>query len=109
MRILRMAAEQLPAHVSVRLEIRRGEVADEITRSAGAMGADLVVLGSRGMSLGGGFLEGSTADRVLGSVHCAVLVARAPVPADRPMREEEALAATAGRRKERCDARHPAA
>lgn len=94
--ILRMAAEQLPAHVSVRLEIRRGDPAGEIARFAGAMGADLVVLGSRGMTLGGGFLQGSTADRVLSSVHCAVLVARAPVPADRPMREEEVLAATAG-------------
>jgi len=92
---LRQAAGILPSCVTVRLETERGPAADRILEVAGAKGADLIVLGSRGTTLGSGFLQGSTADRVLGGAHCAVLVARAPVPVgDRP--EPSALAASAG-------------
>ena len=92
---LRQAAGILPSCVTVRLETERGPAADRILEVAGAKGADLIVLGSRGTTLGTGFLQGSTADRVLGGAHCAVLVARAPVPVgDRP--EPRALAASAG-------------
>lgn len=92
---LRQAAGVLPSHVTVRLETERGPAADRILEVAGAKGSDLIVLGSRGMTLGGGFLQGSTADRVLGGAHCGVLVARASIPVgDRP--EPETLAATSG-------------
>ncbi|MBM4435314.1 MAG: universal stress protein [Chloroflexi bacterium] len=94
--VLRSAAEQLPAHVSMRLEIDRGSAADRLIAFAGAMGADLIVLGSRGTTLSNGFLQGSTADRVLSGAHCAVLVARTPAPAERPTPDEEFVAATAG-------------
>lgn len=91
---LRVARALLPAGVTVRLELERGEVAERVISFAGGMGADLVVLGSRGTTPGQGFLQGSTADRVLSEAHCAVLVARVPSP--RPMREAEVLAATSG-------------
>lgn len=54
----------------------RGHVAEQVLARADAMGADLIVLGSRGQTLGRGFLQGSVADRVLGEAHCAVLVAK---------------------------------
>lgn len=91
---LRAAAEKLPSHVSVRLEIDRGDVADRVTAFADAMGADLVVMGSRGMNLSNGFLQGSTADRVLSGAHCAVLVARAPAPAEKKAAPNKGAAAT---------------
>lgn len=95
--ILRRAAGMLPSHLTIRLEREQGPVADRILANAGAIGADLVVLGSRGATLGGGFLQGSTADRVLSGAHCAVLVARDVVPAQaRERAEAEALAATSG-------------
>jgi nucleotide-binding universal stress UspA family protein len=56
----------------------RGRVADKLLDLARADGADLIVLGSRGATLGGGFLQGSVADRVLSEAPAAVLVARAP-------------------------------
>lgn len=76
--MLRMASGLLPAGTLPRLDIEHGPVADRVLAYAGAMGADLIVLGSRGATLGGGFVQGSTADRVLSGAHCAVLVARAP-------------------------------
>lgn len=74
---LQAAATLLPASVHPKLEIERGPVADRVLAFAGAMGADLIVLGSRGATLGGLFIQGSTADLVLSGAHCAVLVARA--------------------------------
>jgi nucleotide-binding universal stress UspA family protein len=74
---LRVAAARLPSTARVQLEIERGPVADRVLGHAGAMGADLIVLGARGSNLGGLFVQGSTADRVLAGAHCAVLVARA--------------------------------
>lgn len=74
---LRAVAAQLPSTVHVQLEIEHGPVADRVLGLAGAMGADLIVLGARGSNLGGLFIQGSTADRVLADAHCAVLVARA--------------------------------
>lgn len=91
--ILRQAAAILPPCVTVRLEMERGPAADRILEVAGAKGSDLIVLGSRGTTLGSGFLQGGTADRVLGGAHCAVLVARASIPvSDHP--EPEVAAAT---------------
>lgn len=54
----------------------RGRVAEQVLARAAAMGADLIVLGSRGQTLGRGFLQGSVADRVLTEARCAVLVAK---------------------------------
>jgi nucleotide-binding universal stress UspA family protein len=56
-----------------------GHLADRILEGARAVGADLVVLGSRGMTAGSGMLQGSLADQVLSQAHCAVLVAKPPM------------------------------
>ncbi len=56
-----------------------GHIADRILTGARAMAADLVVLGSRGMTVGSGMLQGSVADQVLSQAHCAVLLAKAAV------------------------------
>jgi nucleotide-binding universal stress UspA family protein len=64
------------------LEVRTaedGHLADTILAGARAVGADLVVLGSHGMTAGSGVLQGSLADQVLSQVHCAVLVAKPPM------------------------------
>jgi nucleotide-binding universal stress UspA family protein len=74
---LRVVAARLPSGVQAHLEIEHGPVADRVLGHAGAMGADLIVLGSRGSNRGELFIQGSTADRVLAGAHCAVLVARA--------------------------------
>jgi nucleotide-binding universal stress UspA family protein len=74
---LRVAAARMPSGVKVHLEIEHGPVADRVLGHAGAMGADLIVLGARGSNLGALFIQGSTADRVLADAHCAVMVARA--------------------------------
>lgn len=86
--LLRRAAGELPPHVSMRVEVEQGTVADRVLAVASGLGIDLIVLGSRGTSLGAGFLQGSTADRVLSGAHCAVLVARAAerVKAEQPAR-----------------------
>lgn len=80
--MLRVSSGLLPSGTIPRLEMERGPAADRVLAYAGAMGADLIVLGSRGATLGGGFVQGSTADRVLAGAHCAVLVARARTAAD---------------------------
>jgi nucleotide-binding universal stress UspA family protein len=56
-----------------------GHLADTILAGARAVGADLVVLGSHGMTAGSGVLQGSLADQVLSQAHCAVLVAKPPM------------------------------
>jgi nucleotide-binding universal stress UspA family protein len=69
----------LSAHA---IEARTAEsrhLADSILAGARATGADLVVLGSRGMTSGSGVLQGSLADQVLSQAHCAVLVAKPPM------------------------------
>ena len=77
LQVLERATALLPPSFSARFEIAHGAVADRVLSTASAVGADLIVLGSRGTELGAGFLQGSTADRVLSGAHCAVLVARA--------------------------------
>jgi len=56
-----------------------GHLVDQILTRGRAAGVDLVVLGSRGMTTGGGALQGSVADQVLSQAHCAVLVAKPQV------------------------------
>lgn len=75
--VLERAAKDLGARGWVAAVVaERGRVAEQVLAHAEAMGADLIVLGSRGQTLGRGFLQGSVADRVLSEAHCAVLVAK---------------------------------
>lgn len=69
----------LSAHRIESRIVEGGHLADQILTAARAVGADLVVLGSRGMTAGTGVLQGSLADQVLSQAHCAVLVAKPPL------------------------------
>ena len=70
--------------VTVRTHLECGPVAETILGRASAIGADLVVLGSRGASGPRRPFWGSTAERVLVSARCPVLVAPSPATADIP-------------------------
>ena len=53
-----------------------GRIADELIGAAREMNADLIVMGSRGMSEFGAMMLGSTSHEVLEQAHCPVLVVR---------------------------------
>jgi nucleotide-binding universal stress UspA family protein len=53
-----------------------GEAAKAIVDEAGRFGADLIVMGSRGLSDFQGLLVGSVAHKVLHYAHCPVLIVR---------------------------------
>jgi nucleotide-binding universal stress UspA family protein len=70
--------------VRVTSTIRDGHPAEEILQRAEAMGADLIVAGSRGLSVLDRFLLGSTTERLLKHAHCDVLVSRPAAPSVEP-------------------------
>ena len=76
--ILRDARAQLGAGRTVTTLAAHGPVTDTILERAAAIGADLIVLGSRGVAGPRRLLWGSTAERVTVAARCAVLIA--PVP-----------------------------
>ncbi|MEX2046405.1 MAG: universal stress protein [Chloroflexota bacterium] len=77
-KILRDAAAQLGGGRTVSTRAASGPVSDTILARAEEIGADLVVLGSRGVAGPRRLLWGSTAERVTVAARCAVLIA--PVP-----------------------------
>jgi len=94
--VLSQARALVPAGVAVRMDLERGRAADRIREVAAAAGSDLIVLGSRGAAVRGDRpMQGTTAERLLETAHCAVLVARAPArqKAKVPKREEAAVGA----------------
>ncbi|MBI2324831.1 MAG: universal stress protein [Chloroflexi bacterium] len=94
--ILSRAHAMVPSGASTRMELEHGGVTDRIIETAKAMGADLIVIGARGARLRGDeFLQGSTADRLIETAHCAVLVARTPERAKPTRAERETVGATA--------------
>jgi len=78
-RVLAEARQMIGEHIVEHHIVERGHAAQQILARAASMAADLIVLGSRGQTLGSGFLQGSVADQVLSAAHCAVLVAKAPL------------------------------
>jgi nucleotide-binding universal stress UspA family protein len=72
-------------------EIRRGDPAEEIARSAEALQPDMIVLGAHGYKGVRHLLLGSVSDRILRHSHCSVLIVRpspalsAPVAAGQPV------------------------
>lgn len=76
--LLEASAQALREGVTVRTAKERGAVADTIRAHADAMDADLIVLGSRGMSGPRWPFWGSTAERVIVTAGRSVLLA--PVP-----------------------------
>ncbi|HEY7331668.1 MAG TPA: universal stress protein, partial [Candidatus Limnocylindria bacterium] len=71
------AAEQLArAGIGADVELREGDPADQLIRAAEAVGADLIVVGSRGLSTIPRLLIGSVARKVLLHAPQSVLVVR---------------------------------
>lgn len=66
----------LATHPIERRPAEPGHLADQILTGARAASADLIVLGSRGVTAGNRVLQGSVADQVLSQAHCAVLVVK---------------------------------
>ena len=78
--LLQSSAKSLPKSVEIRTAKERGAVADTIRAHADALDADLIVLGSRGLSGPRRPFWGSTAEHVIVTTGCSVLLA--PVPTD---------------------------
>ena len=72
----RGAAELSRAGLSATVELRDGDPADQLIRAAAAVGADLIVVGSRGLSTLPRLLLGSVARKVLLHAPQSVLVVR---------------------------------
>ena len=64
--------------VPIETHVLEGRAAGRITKFAEEMGADLIVIGSHGLSGLRRFLLGSVSERVVRSAHCPVLVTRQP-------------------------------
>ncbi|MDO8506029.1 MAG: universal stress protein [Candidatus Limnocylindria bacterium] len=71
----------LPKGLDVRVHVQRGHAAETILARARAIGADLIVVGTRGIGGPRQPFWGSTAERVVTQAPCNVLVAPAPVTA----------------------------
>jgi nucleotide-binding universal stress UspA family protein len=69
-----LGAAGVTAHGEVAAGV--GRVADQLTDAARKVDADLIVMGSRGMSELGAVMLGSTSHEVLEQAHCPVLVVR---------------------------------
>lgn len=63
-RLLEQVAADLPK-AQVEKQVEMGPPADTIVAVSQRLGADLIVVGSRGLSLGGKWLLGSVSDRVV--------------------------------------------
>lgn len=76
-RLLAEAESALTANnITVSLVPRAGDPASAILDMAEKDGADLIVLGTRGLGTAERWLIGSVSDKVLHHAHCSVLVAR---------------------------------
>jgi nucleotide-binding universal stress UspA family protein len=86
--VLREESEQLLAAASARLEeagwvcsteVRAGDPAEEIIKTADELKPDMIVLGSHGLTGVRQFLLGSVSGRVLRHAHCSVMIVK-PLP-----------------------------
>ena len=84
-RIFKAAASHFARGISTQQLLREGNPGREIIASADEWGADLLVMGTHGRGRLATFLLGSTAEAVIQSVHCPVLmVAHDPLQPPRP-------------------------
>ncbi len=74
--LLAETEQTFPAGVDTTVLVSVGEAAAEIVNVAKEIGADLIVVGSRGLGRVQGLLMGSVSDRVVHLAHCPVLVVR---------------------------------
>jgi nucleotide-binding universal stress UspA family protein len=72
-RVLEAAARRLPDDVRVRTVLRQGPNGLEIVAQAREMGADFIVMGSRGAGRLSHFILGSTAEAVIRQSPCPVV------------------------------------
>lgn len=92
-----MLQEQTTAPLRIDICIRQGSPADEITRTAKELHADLIIVGSRGCRVGERIRRiflGSKSRRVLQSAICPVMIVSQPLtrrPADLVAWYEEAI------------------
>lgn len=80
-RLLQRSTKTLPEGVAIQTAMERGAVTDTIRAHAGALDADLIVLGSRGLSGPRRTFWGSTAEQVIVTAGCSVLLAPLPTRA----------------------------
>jgi nucleotide-binding universal stress UspA family protein len=66
------------AGVDATFLVWEGAAGDAIVDAAGAEGADVIVVGSRGLGAVGRFVLGSVSDHVVRHAGCPVLVVRPP-------------------------------
>lgn len=66
------------AGLETEARVRFGSAAPEILREAEEGGYDLVIMGSHGRGVLGGFLLGSVSNRVVHHARCPVLIVRGP-------------------------------
>lgn len=69
-----LIAERPKVPTTARVEL--GKAADTLCDLAGHLGADLVIVGSRGLGAGRRLILGSVSDRVVHHAPCPVLVLR---------------------------------
>ena len=70
------AGEATAAGVSSQVHVRRGDPADAILDVAEELGADLIVIGNKGMTGAKRFLLGSVPNKVSHHAPCSVLIIR---------------------------------
>ncbi len=81
-RLLERMASVVPGDIGpVRARLEMGRPVDVVLGAAEAEGAELIVLGARGLTPMKELLLGSVSQRVAGQAHGATLVVKAPVPA----------------------------
>lgn len=74
--LARGAAKAREQGVEAEYTAREGDPADAILAVASELGADLVVVGNKGMTGAGRFLQGSVPNKITHHAECSVLVVR---------------------------------
>lgn len=74
--LMESTKDQFPPETRTSVLVTIGDPAGEIVNTAKEIGADLIVVGSRGFGQLKGLLMGSVSDRVMHLAHCPVLVVR---------------------------------
>lgn len=75
-RLKALAKPALQAGIAVHCQVLSGTAHYEITKSAGELKADLIIMGTHGYSGFAHAMLGSTAEKVIRHAHCPVLVVR---------------------------------
>jgi nucleotide-binding universal stress UspA family protein len=77
----------------VETRLSQGDAPDQILRTAGEVGADLIVMGTHGRTGLGRLLMGNVAESVLPEANCPVLVVKTPERVSPPTSDRPAAQA----------------